>query len=69
MSERRCDLMKDYRIRIEKTHSMIVTVEAENTVQAREIVLRNWINGEYILEDDPLQGVVITVPIRLERGR
>lgn len=61
--------MKDYRIRIEKTHSMIVTVEAENTVQAREIVLRNWINGEYILEDDPLQGVVITVPIRLERGR
>jgi len=54
--------MKEYTIRITETLAKAVTVEAENAAQAREIVERQWKNGDYILDADHFQGVTFTLP-------
>ncbi len=54
--------MKEYEIRIQETLAMTVTVEAENAAQARDIVERQWKNGDYILDADHFQGVTFTLP-------
>ncbi len=53
--------MKEYQVQIKETLAMTVTVEAENAVQAREIVERNWKNSDYILDADHFQGVTFTI--------
>lgn len=54
--------MKEYAIRITETLAKTVTVEAENAAQARDIVERQWKNGDYILDADHFQGVTFTLP-------
>lgn len=54
--------MKEYKIRIQETLAKTVTVEAENAAQARDIVERQWKNGDYILDADHFQGVTFTLP-------
>lgn len=54
--------MKEYDVQIKETLVRTVTVEAENAVQARQIVERQWKDGEYILDTDHFQGVSFTVP-------
>ena len=61
--------MKEYQVQIKEILAMTVTVEAENAVQAREIVERNWKNSDNILDADHFKGVTFTVPQRSERDR
>lgn len=56
--------MKEYDVKIRETLEMTFTVEAENVMQAREIVERNYKNSDYILDADHFQGVTFTVPAR-----
>ncbi|HCC34785.1 MAG TPA: hypothetical protein DEQ02_03805 [Ruminococcaceae bacterium] len=61
--------MKEYKVRIRETLEMIVTVEADNAAQAREIVERNWKDSEYVLDAAHFTGVTFTVPSRNDRER
>ena len=62
--------MKEYQVQIRETLAMTVTVEAENAAQAREIVERNWKNGDYhILDADNFKGVTITTKARSNQDR
>ena len=61
--------MKEYDVKIRETLEMTVTVEAENAVQARQIVERGYKNSEYVLDADHYNGVVFTVPARSNRER
>ncbi|MDF1494560.1 DpnD/PcfM family protein [Caproiciproducens sp. CPB-2] len=61
--------MKEYEVQIRESLSMTVTVEAESALQARELVERQWKNGEYVLDADHFQGVAFTVPARRSRER
>ena len=54
--------MKEYDVRIRETLEMIVTVEADNAAQAREIAERNYKDSHYILDADHFKGVTFNVP-------
>ena len=50
--------MQEYDVTITETLEMTVTVEADNDMQAEQIVSNNWKNAEYILDADHFVGVV-----------
>ena len=56
--------MKEYDITIRETLEMTVTVAAESSEEARQIVADHWKNGEYILDADSFKDVEFTT-----RGR
>lgn len=61
--------MKTYPITITEKLQMDVVIEAESEAQAREIVERNWKNGDYVLDADHFKGVTFTSTTRNERER
>lgn len=61
--------MKEYHVQIRESLAMTVTVEAESAIQARDLVERQWKDGEYVLDADHFKGVVFTVPARNNRER
>jgi len=56
--------MKEYKVRITETLTTVVTVEANCPVKARQIVKKEWENGEHIMSEH-YQDVKFTI----ERGR
>ena len=44
--------MQEFEVVITETLRMKVVVEAEDYEEAEQIVLDNWLNGEYILDAD-----------------
>jgi len=61
--------MKMYPVQIKETLIMTVKIEAENAAQAREIVERNWKNGDNILDASHFENVTFTIPQRSARER
>ena len=61
--------MKEYDVKIKEILEMTVTVEAENAVQARELVERGYKRCDYVLNADHFTGVVFTVPPQNSRER
>jgi len=61
--------MKEYDVKIKEILEMTVTVEAENAVQARELVERGYKRCDYVLNADNFTGVVFTVPPQNNRER
>lgn len=61
--------MKEYQIQIKETLVKTVTVEAESAAQAREIVERQWKNGDHVLDSDHFQGVTFTTAKNREHER
>ena len=54
--------MKEYQVQIKETLAMTVTIAAENAVQAREIVERQYNDSEYVLDASHYKGVSFTIP-------
>ena len=54
--------MKEFEIQIKETLVMNVTVEAENAVQARELVERKWKDGDYVLDSNHFKNVSFANP-------
>lgn len=52
--------MTEYEVTITETLAMTVTVEAENSEQARQMVNDQWRNSEYVLDADHFKGVNFT---------
>ena len=62
--------MKWYDVLVKETLTMTVPVEAENAAQAREIVERNWKNGDYnILDADHFKSVTVSTKARSDPDR
>jgi len=53
--------MKNYDVTITQTLEKIVTVEAENAEQAREIVEQQWYSIDQVLDPDDYVGVTFAV--------
>jgi len=53
--------MKDYEVGITETRTRTVTVEAEDSLEARDIAEVNWLNGYYALGDADFQDVSFLV--------
>jgi len=51
--------MKEYDVKIRETLEMSVTVEAENAIQAREVVERRYKDGSYVMRRDSPKQVII----------
>lgn len=57
--------MKEYQVEIRETLAMTVTVEAENAMQARGIVEKQWKDSEHVLDANHFKGVTFrTLPDR-----
>lgn len=61
--------MREYQIEIKETLATTVTVKAKNAAHAREIVERNWKNGDYVLDADHFKGVTFTSLATRDRER
>jgi len=53
--------MKEYHVKITETRTRIVTVEAEDSPDARDIAEANWLGGYYDLGDADFQDVRFAV--------
>ena len=60
--------MKKYKVTITETLQMEVEVEAENSVQAEEIVHNKYHHNDYVLDADRFQGVEFTVRVLQKDG-
>ena len=54
--------MKEYEVVIKETLSMTVTVEAQNPKHAKELVEKNWKDGEYVLDSEHFKNATFTIP-------
>ena len=52
--------MNEYQVQIRELLVMTVTVEAENTDQARRIVEKRWLGGDYVLDAEHLKGITFS---------
>ena len=56
--------MKTYQVTITETLKMTVEIEAENRLEAEQMVSDNWRNSEYLLDADHFQGVEFHARLR-----
>jgi len=60
--------MKKYQVTITETLQMTVEVDADNSVQAEQIVHKKYHNSDYILDADHFKGVQFSVkPVQKNR--